>query len=129
MPSATVLPASRVPPRPEVHQIGARKRRAPGNIILNQPCRRRVSADHLSREDSQLAASLESGPGLIHAGKALPHSDPETRFRRGVNECYESLERVLGINHKYWNHGKIKGDKSVFTPFDIRNGVILTLEG
>ena len=22
--------------------------------------------------------------------------------------CYESLERVIGINHKYWNHGKIK---------------------
>ena len=43
--------------------------------------------------------------------------------------CYESLERVIGINHKYWNHGKIKGDKSVITPFDIRNGVILTLEG
>ena len=43
--------------------------------------------------------------------------------------CYESLERVIGINHKYWNHGKIKGDKSVITPFDIRNGVILTLGG
>ena len=24
--------------------------------------------------------------------------------------CYETLERVIGINHKYWNHGKIKGD-------------------
>ena len=86
MSSATVLPASRVPPPPEVHQIGARKRRAPGNIILNQPYRRRVSADRLSREDSQLAASLEGGPGLTHAGKALPDSDPETRFRGGVNE-------------------------------------------
>ena len=41
--SATVLPASRVPPSPEGHQIGARKRRAPGNIILNQPYRHRVS--------------------------------------------------------------------------------------
>ena len=47
----------------------------------------------------------------------------------GMGYCYESLERVIGINHKYWNHGKIKGDKGVITPFDIRNGVILTLEG
>ena len=26
--------------------------------------------------------------------------------------CYESLERVIGINHKCWKHGKIKGTKA-----------------
>ena len=36
-----------------------------GNIILNQPYRRRVSTDRLNREDSQLAASLEGEPGPI----------------------------------------------------------------
>ena len=53
------------------------------------------------------------------------------RVLRGVLLClyYKSLERVIDINHKYWNHAKLKGDKSVITPFDIRNGVILTLEG
>ena len=36
--SAIVLPASRVPPHlPVGHQIGARKRRAPGSTILSQP--------------------------------------------------------------------------------------------
>ena len=34
--SATVFPGYRVPPPPEEHRIGARKRRAPGNTILNQ---------------------------------------------------------------------------------------------
>ena len=40
---------------PEGHQIGARKRCAPGNtIILSQPNRRRVSTGRLNREGSQL---------------------------------------------------------------------------
>ena len=40
---------------PEGHQIGARKRCAPGNtIILSQPYRRRVSTDRLNCEGSQL---------------------------------------------------------------------------
>ena len=68
---------------PEGHQIGARKRRAPGNtIILSQPYRRRVSTDRLNREGSQLTASLEGEPGPTPAAKTLPHSYPETRFRR-----------------------------------------------
>ena len=67
---------------PEGHKIGARKRRAPGNTILSQPYRRRVSTDRLNREGSQLAASLEGEPGPTPAGKTLPHSYPETRFRR-----------------------------------------------
>ena len=50
---------SRAAPPPEGHEIGARKRRAPGNTILTQPYRRRVSTDRLDREGSQLAASLE----------------------------------------------------------------------
>ena len=52
------------------------------NTILNQPYRRRVSTDRLNRDDSQLAASLEGEPGPTPAGKTLPHSYPETRFRR-----------------------------------------------
>ena len=67
---------------PGRHQIGARKRRAPGNTILSQPYRRRVSTDRLNREGSQLAASLEGEPGPTPAGMTLPHSYPETRFRR-----------------------------------------------
>ena len=68
---------------PEGHQIGARKRCAPGNtVILSQPYRRRVSTDRLNCEGSQLTASLEGEPGPTPAGKTLPHSYPETRFRR-----------------------------------------------
>ena len=68
---------------PEWYQIGARKRCAPGNtIILSQPYRRRVSTDRLNREGSQLTASLEGEPGPTPAGKTLPHSYPDTRFRR-----------------------------------------------
>ena len=68
---------------PEGHQIGARKRCAPGNtIILSQPYRRRVSTDRLNRKGSQLTASLEGDPGPTPAGKTLLHSYPETRFRR-----------------------------------------------
>ena len=48
---------------PEGHQIGAQKKRAPGNTILSQPYRRRVSTDWLNREGSQLAAFLEGEPG------------------------------------------------------------------
>ena len=75
---------------PEGHQIGARKRRAPGNTILNQPYRRRVSTDRLNPDGSQLAASLEDEPGPTPAGKTLPYSNPETRFRR---------ERARGIRY------------------------------
>ena len=59
------------------------------NTILNQPYRRRVSTDRLNRDGSQLAASLEGEPGPTPAGKTLPHSYPETRFRR---------ERARGYN-------------------------------
>ena len=58
---------------PEGHQIGARNRRTPGNTILNQPHRRRVSTDRLNRDGSQLAASLEDEPGPTPAGMTLPH--------------------------------------------------------
>ena len=67
---------------PEGHQIGARKRRTPGNTNPSQPYCRRVSTDRPSRESSQLTASLEGEPGPTPAGKTLPHSYPETRFRR-----------------------------------------------
>ena len=83
---------------PEGHQIGARKRRAPGNTILSQPYRRRVSTDRLNREGSQLAASLEGEPGPTPARKTLPHSYREkTRFRRerardGTSYCFICLK-------------------------------------
>ena len=74
-----------------VYQIGARKRRTPENTILSQPCCRCVSTDRPNREGSQLAASLEGEPGPAPAGKTLPHSYPETRFRR---------ERARGMYEK-----------------------------
>ena len=72
---------------PEGHQIGARKRRTPENTILSQPYCRRVSTDRSDREGSQ--SSLEGEPGPTPAGKTLPHSYPETRFRkeRGTSVC------------------------------------------
>ena len=67
---------------PEGHQIGARKRRTPENTIISQPYCRRVSTDRPNREGSQLAACFEGELGPTPAGKTLPHSYPETRFRR-----------------------------------------------
>ena len=72
----SVLCLSRAATPPEGHQIGARKKRAPGNIILSQSHCRRVSTDRMNREDSQLAASLEGEPGPTPAGNTLPHSYP-----------------------------------------------------
>ena len=73
----------------EGHQIGARKRRTPENTILSQPYCRRVSTNRSDREGSQLAASLEGEPGPTPAGKTLPHSYPETRFRRErARDCH-----------------------------------------
>ena len=81
---------------PEGHQIGARKRRTPENTILSQPYCRRVSTDRPNRESSQLAASLEGEPGPTPAGKILPHSYPETRFRR---ERARDWTRVTNVLH------------------------------
>ena len=80
---------------PEGHQIGARKRRTPENTILGQPYCRRVSTDRSDREGSQLAASLEGEPGPTPAGKTLPHSYPETRFRR------ERARDVPALSYNY----------------------------
>ena len=52
---------SRVATPPEGHQIGARKRRVPGNIT----------------------ASLEGEPGPAPAGKSLPHSYPKKKVSEG----------------------------------------------
>ena len=80
---------------PEGHQIGARKRRTPENTILSQPYCRHVSTDRPNREGSKLAASLEGEPGPTLAGKTLPHSYPETRFRR---------ERARGSTSSFDDH-------------------------
>ena len=52
------------------------------NIIFSQPYIHRVSTHRLNREGSQLAASVEGESGPTPAGKTLPHSYSETRFRR-----------------------------------------------
>ena len=94
----------------EGHQIGARKRRTPENTILSQPYCRRVSTDRSDREGSQLAASLEGEPGPTPAGKTLPHSYPETRFRRERARLYQVIEvftksavHPLLHTHFYWD--------------------------
>ena len=46
---------------PVGHRIGARKRRTPGNTILSQPYRGRVSTDSPNREGSQLQNELGHG--------------------------------------------------------------------
>ena len=84
---------------PEGHQIGARKRRTPENTILSQPYCRRVSTDRSDREGSQLAASLEGEPGPTPAGKTLPHSYPETRFRRERARVYYTVDTLQNIIH------------------------------
>ena len=86
-------PACQHPTPPEWYQIGARKRRAPGNTILNQPYRRRVSTDRLNRENSQSAASLEGEPGSTSVGKTLPHSYPRNQV----------LERERARSYRCWN--------------------------
>ena len=71
--ATTVPPASRVPPPPQGHQIGARKWHTYlVNTILNQPNLRRVSTDRMNCEDSQLVASLEGEPSPTTAGKTDP---------------------------------------------------------
>ena len=99
--SATVIPAPRVPSPPEEHQIGARKRRAPGSTILNQPYRCLVSIDRLNCDDRQLATCLEGEPGSTPAGKTVPQSNPETKpgfGRRGYYMCVHWLFFVLLVS-------------------------------
>ena len=83
---------------PEGYQIEARKGRTPQNIILSQPCPRRVSTDRPNREGRQLAASLEGEPGPTPAGKTLPHSYLETRFRRERARGYIAVRTSLSWN-------------------------------
>ena len=79
--SATVFPASRVP---------SPSRRAPNWSSEEariwehhpQPTIPPPRLNRPNREGSQLAESLEGEPGPIPAGNTLPHSYPETRFRR-----------------------------------------------
>ena len=73
---------SRAATLPKATKLRDRKRRTLENTILRQPYCRRVSTDRPNREGSQLAASLEGEPGPTPTGRTLPHSYPETRFRR-----------------------------------------------
>ena len=88
---------------PEGHQIGARKRRTPENTILSQPCCRRVLTDRPNRKGSQLAASLEGEPGPTPAGKTLPHSYPETRFRRERARVHIPTSTQLSGEYSCWS--------------------------
>ena len=102
----------------EGHQIGARKRRTPENTILSQPYCRRVSTNRSDREGSQLAASLEGEPGPTPGGKTLPHSYPETRFRREranggfipdmilLTQCYCVWVGVFS-SHSFWTSSSL----------------------
>ena len=87
---------------PGGHQIGARKRRPPENTILSQPYCRRVSTVRPNREGSQLAASLEGEPGPTPAGKTLPHSYPETRFRRErARDAFDTERRDATLTQRH----------------------------
>ena len=88
---------------PEGHQIGTRKRRTPENTIFSQPYCRRVSSDRPNREGSQLAASLEGEPGPTPAGKILPHSYPETRFRRERARATLNEFNLLSLYGVWWH--------------------------
>ena len=85
---------------PEEHQIGARKRRAPGNTNFNQPYRGRVSTDRLNREGSQLAVSLGGESGPTPAGKTLPHSYPKPGFGGRGYILYHGciIERTISMS-------------------------------
>ena len=103
---------SRAATPPEGHQIGARKRHAPKNTILSQPYRRRVSTDRLNREGGQLFASFEGEPGPTPAGKTLPHSYPEARFRR------ERAQQGISIRRE----GEVRGDRRSTRLYCIKGG-------
>ena len=96
---------------PEGHQIGARKRRTPENTILSQPYCRRVSTDRPNREGSQLAASLEGEPGPTPAGKTLPHSYPETRFRRERARSWPGSNSRPNVSEGYEVPLSYRGDR------------------
>ena len=53
------------------------------------------------------------------AAYLLDHSGDERRClcQRQGGACYESLERLIGISHKHWNHGKINGGQKRHYPF------------
>ena len=104
---------------PEGHQIGARKRRTPENTIPSQQYCRRVSTDRSDREGSQLAASLEGEPGPTPAGKTLPHSYPETRFRRERARDIKCQSRLWSQRGTKVN-GSHHGDNPLLRPTGIQ---------
>ena len=108
--SAPCLSCAATPP--EGHQTGARKRCAPGNTILSQPYHRRALTDRLNREGSQLAASLEVEPGPTPAGKTLPHSYHETRFRRkrGTSLFIGESGSIVGCTCRIGSPLKYRGE-------------------
>ena len=95
--SATVPPASRVPPPPEGHKLELRRETHLVNTILNQPYRRHVSTNRLNREDSQLTASLEGEPGPKSA-ENTPHthtSKPEVSQGEGTRNIGCECNNVM----------------------------------
>ena len=112
---------------PEGHQIGARKRRTPENTILSQPYCRRVSTDRSDREGSQLAASLEGEPGPTPAGKTLPHSYPETRFRRERARDLKLVTRASLSSFLFTPFGR--GGTTINQPHFTKRAYLLLGEG
>ena len=49
--------------------------------------------------------------------KHLKTMNLEEKRDRSSAYCYESLERLNGISHKHWNHGKINGGQKRHYPF------------
>ena len=76
---------------------------------LREPLLRPIAASSAKRV-RRISYFIDlNGPAL----KSVPaRSKLPTYPRPRLYICYESLERVIGINHKYWNHGKIKETKA-----------------
>ena len=46
-----------------------------------------------------------------------PSTPAAETFNQSEQFCYEPLERLIGISHKHWNHGKINGGQKRHYPF------------
>ena len=55
---------------------------------------------------------LSTHPVLLHGANDFPISTEVPRMYVVNILCYESLERLIGISHTHWNHGKINGTKA-----------------
>ena len=54
---------------------------------------------------------------VMFAVRRLQELERKVRVPLFLCFCYESLERLIGISHKHWNHGKINGGQKRHYPF------------